>query len=776
MRPTMFGEPPAQRVEDEAFVRGKANYLDDLMLPEMAFAVFVRSTEAHAALANIETADATSLPGVIGIFTSADAEADGLKPLRPTLEANPHTGVRFSFAPQPLLATGHVRYVGEPIALIVAETLSQAMDAAEHVETTYEYLDAVCDARRAIASDAPVVSSDMSSNVCFDFMLGDHDAVEQALADAFAVAELNVTNHRIVTNPMEPRGIIGVFDPDTGRFTAHVSSQKLHTIRDSVANTLGVSVDHVRFTAPEVGGNFGAKNFVYPEYALMLWSARKVGRPVKWMATRSEIFLADHQARDHHASAKLALDETGRFLALKVESVANAGAYLVSTGGVQSGQYAHLPGTVYDIPAIGLHIRGAITNTAPVGVTRGPGFAEAVNVMERLIDAAARQFNFDRADLRRKNMFRASRMPIRNAFGQVVDSGHFVETFDIALDEANVAGFPDRRRQSLEADRLRGLGYAYHIKGTGGDPTENVEISFVPDRSVILKTGTHSTGQGHATTFPQIVGGLLGIDPEGIQLMQADTDLLPLGGGSASSRSTYMAGSAMWHACQSVITQGQSIAADMLDVALDQIDFTDGLFVAKGTNKTAAIYDVAAQAHARGAPLKAYAAWTREAMTFPNGAHVVEVELDRQTGEVSIVRYTAVDDYGHVVNPTVIEGQIHGAIAQGIGQAVTERTIYDEETGQLLSGSFMDYAMPRADDIPPFVLGFHGTACTTNPLGVKGSGEAGAIAAYPAIHNAVQDALSAIGSAEIDAPITPEKIWHILKDIDGADSRNTGDI
>lgn len=765
----MFAAPPAHRVEDDAFIKGEARYLDDLDFPGMCFAVVIRSTEAHAEISALDTAQAKSLPGVLGVFTAADIAQDGLKPLRPTVEKDPYDGTMLSFIPQPLLADGRVRYVGEPVAFVVAETLAQAQDAAEQIEIDYDPLDSVCDARSAIAPGAPEVLVGAGSNVCFDVQIGDQDAVNHAFSKAFAIADLDVTNHRIVTNPMEPRGIIALFDAANGRYTGHLSSQKLHLVRDRAANSLGVPVEQVRLVSPEVGGNFGSKNFDYPEYILMLWAARRIGRPVKWIATRSEVFLADHQARDHHAHAKLALDENGRFLALEIESVANAGAYLISTAGVHSGQYAHLSGTVYDIPAIFLRSKGAITNTTPVGVTRGPGFAEAVNIMERLVDTAARRFGFDRAALRCDNMFRASDMPVRNTFGNTIDSGSFAETFAKALELADTAGFPHRQQQSFQSNRLRGIGYAYHIKGTGGEPTENAEISFQPDGSVILKVGTHCTGQGHATTFPQVVAGLLGIDPSRVRLLQADTDLLPLGGGSASSRSMYMAGSAIWHSCQAVIEQGRLAAADLLECDMESIEFSNGLFAARGTNRTIELIDLAARCHSQGKPLVAYYAWTREAMTFPNGAHVVEVELDRSTGEISVDRYTAVDDYGNVVNATLIEGQIHGAIAQGIGQAITERAAYDADSGQLITGSFMDYALPRADDVPPLTITLHGTACTTNPLGVKGAGESGAIAAFPAIHNAVQDALSTLGKIEIDAPLTPEKIWRAISEAQALD-------
>jgi carbon-monoxide dehydrogenase large subunit len=537
----------------------------------------------------------------------------------------------------------------------------------------------------------------------------------------------------------------------------------VHVIRDHVARALDVPASAVRLVAPDVGGNFGAKNFVYPEYVLMAWAARHVGRPVKWIASRSEVFLADHQARDQRAEATLALDKEGRFLALRVESTANAGAYLTSTGGVQTYQYIHLPGTVHRIPAIALRISGVLTNTAPVGVTRGPGFAEAVNIMERLIDVAARKAGFDRAELRRRNLVPSDAMPMTNAFEQKVDSGAFPETFDRALAEADVAGFAARRKASEGRGRLRGLGFAYHIKGTGGSPHENVEIRFEPDGTIALTTGTHSVGQGHATTFPQIVADRLGVPDDIVRFHQGDTDLIPIGGGSGSSRSTYMGGTAIWRAAEGVVEKGKRIAARMLETVESEVQFVDGHFRATGTNRSVQLLEVAARARAERQPLDTYYSWTREWMTFPNGTHVVEVEIDRETGAIKLDRYTAVDDYGVLINPMIAAGQAHGAIAQGVGQALLEQAIYDGESGQPVTGSFMDYALPRADDLPRFHLSFSGTRCTTNPLGVKGCGEAGAIAAYPAIANAIYDALSPFGDVWIEGAATPEKIWRAMQ-------------
>jgi aerobic carbon-monoxide dehydrogenase large subunit len=760
---SVIGDRPKRR-EDVRFLTGRGSYLDDLAFEGLTHAVVLRSPHPHAVIKRIDTKRAQAAPGVLAVLTAEDARFGGLKPLRPSAEANVQTGEPFAFMPQPLLAEGKVRYVGEPVALIVAETRAQALDAAEQVVVDYAPLPAVTTTAAARASEAPELSPEVPGNVCFDCHIGDAVTVEAAFASAAHVVRLQVGNHRIVTNPIEPRGLVGIWDSASGRHTARVSSQSIHATRDNTARALGVAPAAVRFIAPDVGGGFGAKNFIYPEHVLILWAAKRVGRPVKWIATRSEVFLADHQARDHWAEAALALDTEGRFLALRVNSIANVGAYMVSAGGVQTFQYVHLPGTVYRIPAIELQVAGVLTNTAPIGVTRGPGFAEAVNIIERLIDAAARLCGFDRAALRRINMVPADAMPVTNALGNTVDSGAFAETFDHALTQADVEGFPARRSASERRGYLRGLGFAYHIKGTGGSPSENVDIRFEPDGTVSLITGTQTIGQGHETTFPQILADRLGIPNERIRLVQGDTDRIPIGGGHGSSRATYMGGTAIWRASEEIVAKGTRIAAEALEAAEADIRFADGSFVVAGTDRSLALLDVAAIARDKGSPLNTYHAWTREWMTFPNGAHVAEVEIDRDTGEVALARYTAVDDYGVLVNPMIAMGQAHGAIAQGVGQALLEHAVYDPASGQLLAGSLMDYALPRADDLPSYDLSFNGTRCTTNPLGVKGCGEAGAVAAFPAVTSAILDALAPFGVTNVVGPATPERIWRAMNE------------
>ena len=747
----VIGDAPRRR-EDARFVTGHGAYLDDLKFDNTAHAVFLRSPHAHAWINAIDITDARTMPGIIAILTAADVTADGLRPLRPTVEANVQTAEPFRFQPQPLLAEGKVRYAGEPVALIIAETRNQALDAAERIVTDYEPQPAITDARAALQPNAPVLTETVPGNLCLDWNWGQTSRVAVTLASAPHVITIALNNHRIVTNPMEPRGAVGLYD---GRYTLYLSSQNIHGNRDVAARVLAVDPSAVRFVAPDVGGGFGAKNFAYAEHALILWAARRTGRTVKWIATRSETFLTDHQARDHFSEATLALDNDGNFLALLVNSIANLGAYMAGgSGGVQTNQYPHLQGSVYRIPAIALSVKAVLTNTTPIGVTRGPGFAEAVNIIERLIDAAAKQCGFDRIDLRRRNFVNV--MPMNNALNFVVDSGNFPATFNAAITNADLAGFPARRQQSEALGKRRGIGLACHIKATGGLPTENVEIRFEPDRSVSLITGTQTIGQGHETTMPQILADRLGLPNSIIHLKQGDTDLIPMGGGHGSSRATYMGGTAIWRASEIIIAKGRSVAARALEAADADITFENGLYRVAGTDRTITLLETAHIARDSNEPLDTYHQWTRDAMTFPNGTHIAEVEVDPETGAVTLQRLTAVDDYGVIVNPMVAAGQAHGAIAQGAGQALLEHAAYHAESGQPVSGSFMDYAMPRADDLPSFDLTFAGTRCTTNPLGVKGCGEAGAIALYPAIANAVADA---VGVASLEGPASPFQVW-----------------
>ncbi|MBT6275379.1 MAG: molybdopterin-dependent oxidoreductase, partial [Chromatiales bacterium] len=603
------------------------------------------------------------------------------------------------------------------------------------------------------------LSTQVPNNTVLDWQFGDAGATRSALSDANHVVSISVNNHRVAMNAMETRGALGWYDAQDKRYRITLSSQNVHVIRDHIAYSLGETPSAIRATAPDVGGGFGVRNFIYNEYVLVLWAAKAIGRPVKWTNTRSDGFLSDHQARDFSASARLGLDAEGRFLGLSIDCDFNLGAYLIGAGGgVPTGQFSTCPGSVYDIPAIHLDMRAVLTNTVPIGVTRGPGFAEMVDLMERLIDKAAMQCGLDRFELRRRNFARAEAMPWTNAVGNTVDSGDFAACMDRALGIANEHSASLRARTESRGMQY-GLGLASHIKATGGLDEENVELRFAGDR-MILTTGTQAIGQGHETTFRQILGTLLGVPFTAIDYVAGDTAAIAMGGGHGSSRATYMASTAMHRASVRIIDKGTAVAARLLQAPPSDIEFETGKFRIRGTDRDVDLFEVAAEAAQSGEPLDTYQHFRRDAMTYPNGCHIAEVAVAPDTGEVELLHYTAVDDYGVLVNPTIAEGQIHGAIAQGIGQALLEQIRYDETSGQLMSGSFMDYAMPRAADLPPLRVEQLGTRCTTNPLGIKGCGEAGAIAAFPAIANAIVDATTV---QDLSGTSSAHRVWRQLR-------------
>ena len=651
------------RVEDRKFLTGAGKYLDDLEFPDVCHAVFIRSPHAHARILSLSAAIAKEMPGVLDIITADDVELSKLNALKPFVQENPNTGEAFSFVEQPLLARNVVRYQGEPVVLVVAETVAQALDASEVVEIEFSPLPHVVNAKEAASPDSIKLNSQLDDNIAVKWNTGNSQEIENVFNSADNVVKLTVQNQRIVTNPMEPRGVVAEWNISTGRYTLYGSSQNIHVMRTCVADMLGVADASVRFIAPDVGGGFGSKNFCYTEYGLIAWMSKQLRRPVKWIASRSEGFLSDHQGRDHQSKVQLALGKDGKFLALKVTSYANLGAYLVgSAGGVQVVQYANLPGTVYNVPVIKLKILGVLTNTTPIGVFRGPGYAEANLIIERIIDKAAHQCGFDRAELRRMNMYKANDMPFTNALGGVVDSGNFCEVLNKALKKADYAGFNARKKKTELNGLLRGIGFAYHIKGTGGAPDENVDVRFNKDATISLIMGTQSIGQGHETTFPQMLASLLGLRKNTVFLESGDTDRIAFGGGHGSSRSTYMGGTAIFNAVQDIISKGKTVAANELETSVEDLSFANGSFTVSGTDKSLSIFEVAQLGRNLKHPLDTYKKWTREAMTFPNGAHVVEVEIDPDTGIVKLLSYTAVDDYGVLVNPSIVKGQMHGCL------------------------------------------------------------------------------------------------------------------
>ena len=764
-----IGEAP-KRVEDERFLTGAGTYVDDMVLDGMVHAVVLRSPHAHARILGIETEDARAAPGVLTILTGPDQASAGIRPIAPFQSRSPLTAKPFTHPPRLPLAVDRVRHVGEAVAVVVAETHEQARDAGERIAVGYESLSATTTPEAALAAAAIPLSDGSDSNLCAEESVGDRAAVDAAFKAAAHVARVDVVNHRIITNPMEPRGAIGAFDAGSKRYTLYVSCQGLHLIRGNVAASLGVETERVRLIAPDVGGGFGVRNFPYPEYALTLWAAREAGRPVKCINTRGDTFSGDDQARDHVGHAELALDPDGRFLALRVSTFANLGAYLTGAmGTVGSLQYVALMGTVYAVPVFHVDLKAVHTNEAPTGVTRGPGFSEAVYLMERVIDQAAREMNLDPAELRRRNLVPESEMPFTNSHGTTIDSGDFPANQDTAVSKLELTEFDARRKRSEAGGRLRGYGIAHQIKITMGPPEENVELRFDDDNQVSLITGTTAIGQGHETTFRQLVSEMLGVPIARVRYLAGDTDLIPKGGGHGSSRATFMAGTAMHFAAEKIVAKGQEVAARFLEVAEADIEFVDGQFRVAGTDRGIDLFEVARLARdpvnlpeGMEPGLEAYHLYIREQGTFPNGCHVAEVEVDPETGVVTLLRYVAVDDFGVIINPMIAAGQVHGAIAQGVGQALLEHAVYDPDTGQLLTGSFMDYALPRADDLPSFDLAFQGIPCTTNPLGVKGLGEAGAIAAFPAVANAVLNALAPYGVTHLDGPATPQRVWRAV--------------
>ena len=750
-----------RRLEDARLLTGRGRYLDDIEASQALHAVVLRSPHAHARIRGVDTQLAEAFPGVALVLTGEAVSRSGLLSTWPHGRFNVQTGEPFPYEGQPLLARERVRYVGEPVAFVVADSSARAAEAAEAIVVEYEPLPVLLDARKASDPKAPRLSESVPDNVCIDWDFGSEHEVTEALATAAHVARITVHNHRIAHNAMEPRGAIARYESSSETYDLEISTQNVHVIRDHIARSLGVACAKVRVRAPDVGGGFGVRNFVYAEYVLLGWAARLTGCAVKWVATRSEGFLSDHQARDYSATAKLGLDSQGRFTALSVESDFALGAYLIGVGGgVPTGQYCTCPGSVYRIPSIHLGIRASLTNTVPIGVTRGPGFAEMVDLMERLVDIAAAETGIDRAELRRRNLVSAAEMPWTNAVGTTVDSGDFVGCLEQALAKVDYPGFAARRTEALAVGRLRGLGVACHIKATGGHDEENVTFAF-DEGELVLITGTQAIGQGHETTFRQIACTLLGVPYEKIRYVAGDSDAIAMGGGHGSSRATYMASTAMAMATDRLLVKARPVAAEMLEADPVDLEFVDGSFLVVGTDRSVGLLDVAERAADAGCPLDTYQHFRRAAMTYPSGCHVAEVEVDAETGAVTLVDYTIVDDYGTLVNPTVASGQVHGAIAQGVGQALLEQVVLDE-SGQVLSGSLMDYALPRADDLPSLDIGFNATRCTTNPLGVKGCGEAGAIAGYPAVANAVRDAL---GDPRL--PLVgvawPETVWRLLR-------------
>jgi carbon-monoxide dehydrogenase large subunit len=762
-----------KRFEDVRLLRGEGRFHDDLRLPGQTHAVVVRSPHAHARIRAIDTAAARQAPGVLAVFTGADVARDGLGTMRMTLARTRPDGSPMFASPHRGLTADRVRYVGDPVALVVAETRAEAEDAAELVAVDYDPLPSVTATAEAAAPGSPAVWDECPDNVSNIFQTGDGTATEAALARAHRVVRRRYVISRVHAQYMEPRGALGVWDAGEDRYTLYADVQYPHRVRNALATQIFKIPEHrVRVITGDVGGGFGTKGWQYPEHRLVLWAARALRRPVKWECERREALLADEHARDNVSEAALALDADGRFLALRVRTLANVGAYVSSDRNLLAtfANVATLVG-VYVIPAAHVHVTCVFTNTSGTAPYRGAGRPEATYVIERLIDDAAGELGVDRVELRRKNLIAPSAMPYRTALGMTYDCGEFEKTMDQALALADVAGFPARREAARRRGALRGIGIVNAIERAAGPQPEFAEVRFDPSGTATVFMGTKNQGQGHETTFKQILHERLGLDPGDVRYVDGDTDRVAFGLGSTGSRSTVIGGTALTIAADKVIAKGTKIAARLLEAAEADLVFGDGRFVVAGTDRAVALKEVARAAFqpSRLPPglepgLYETGTFAPRADTWPNGCHVCEVEIDEATGAVTLVNYVVVDDVGTVINPLTLKGQIHGGVAQGVGQALMEQVVYERESGQLLTASFMDYAIPRAGDLPDMHVESHPVPTALNPLGAKGAGEAGTVGALPVVINAVVDALAPVGVREFDMPATSERVWQALQD------------
>ncbi len=761
-----------RRMEDERFLTGRGRYLDDLALPRQAWGCVVRSPHAHAELGAIDARAAAVMPGVLAVYTAADLAEAGIGAIPCVMAPKGADGSESATPPRPVLAAGRVRVVGDPVAFVVAESTAEAQEAAEAVTVDYRPLPAVTDAEAALREDVPELHAEAPGNLCLDWELGDRAATEAALAKAAHRVSLESLNPRVSVCPMETRSALGAYGAGSGVYTLTAGTQGVHLVRSVLAkHVLKVPAQRVRVVTPDVGGAFGVKLWVYPEYALVLFAAYKLGRPVKWVAERGEAMASDHQGRDLRSRATLALDADGYFLALAIESVANLGAYASNYGP----SVATVGGTraligPYRTPALHVRVRAAYTNTAPTDAYRGAGRPENVYLLERLIDKAAHELGLDPAALRRHNMVAADAMPYLTPLGHTYDSGDFPAILEKACDASGWDAARRREAGAGEGTCLRGIGMAFYVDPCGANRNQWVALRFDAEGAATLLIGSQSTGQGHETAYAQIVADHLGMPVSHVRVRQGDTDLIAHGSGSSGSRSLPYGGNAVLRAADEAAERGRAVAAALLEAREADVRFEGGRYRIAGTDRAAgfaevarASFDPALRPEAETLGLDGEVNHVGRAVTFANGCHVCEVEIERATGRVRILRYTTVDDFGRILNPLLAEGQNHGAIAQGIGQALTEHAVYDEASGQLLAGSFMDYTLPRADDLPFLDGQFAVVPCLTNPLGVKGLGEAGSIVSPAAVMNAVADALRDHGGHDAVAmPATPEAIWRIL--------------
>jgi aerobic carbon-monoxide dehydrogenase large subunit len=761
---------PVRRLEDHRLVTGHGRYTDDISLSRQAHAFILRSPHAAARVRRVVAAAAAAEPGVLAVYTGADLARDGIGDI-PLLAPLPNRdGSPCKAPPYPVLARDRVRHVGDAVALVVAESLAAARDAAERIEVDYDPLPAAIDTATALEAGQPLVWDDAPRNLQLDWEIGDKAATDAAFARARQVVKMRIGNNRLVPNSMEPRNAIGLWDEGEQRYTLYASTQGSHPLRQMLQMVLKTPENRIRVVTPDVGGGFGMKLFLYREYVLVLYAARKLGRPVKWTGERAESFLSDTHGRDNVSDAELALDDSGKFLGIRVTTIANMGAYLSN--------YAPfiptLAGTqmltgLYAIPAAHVAVKCVFTNTVPIDAYRGAGRPEAAFVIERLVDVAARRLGIPGPELRRRNFVKAEQMPYATSLGLTYDSGNFVRNMDDALRQADHAGFAKRREEARRRGKLLGLGISTYIEqcGTGGD--EMAELRFDTGGTVTLLIGTQSSGQGHQTAYAQLVADALGLPIEQIRVTQGDSDAVSFGRGTGGSRSLPVGAPAIGAAVEKVVAKAKKIAAHKLEAAEADIEFAEGEFRIAGTDRridlttvARSAFDVASLPPGLEGGLDEKAHYMHKAATFPNGCHVCEVEVDPDTGITRILRFVVVDDFGTVVNPLLLAGQVQGGIGQGVGQALLEGCVFDPQSGQLLTGSFMDYCMPRADDLPAIEFSYNVVPCTTNPLGIKGAGEAGSIGAPPAVINAIVDALADYGIEHIEMPATPERVWRAI--------------
>jgi carbon-monoxide dehydrogenase large subunit len=766
---TQFGiGQPVRRVEDRRFITGRGRYLDDIDRPRQVHAVFLRSPHAHAMIGAIDINAAAAVPGVVAVLTGADLAADGLGTV-PCV-----SGVAGAvLPPRPAMVADRVRHVGDTVAMVIAESVAAARDAADLIAVDYQPLPAAVDTVGALAAGQPLVWDEARNNLCFDWEVGDGAAVARAASAAKHKVTLTLVNNRVIVSSMEPRGAIGEYDQGDDAYTLWSSTQGSHFVRNLLAeHVFHISENRIRVVTPDVGGGFGMKLFLYPEHVLVLWAAKRVGRAIKWVPDRADSFMTDTQGRDNVTKLDLALDENLKFLGLSVELTANMGAYLSNFAPeIPTFSGAVMHSGVYAIPAIHVAVKGVFTHTVPVDAYRGAGRPEAAYALERLVEFAARRLGVAPDELRRRNLVPAAAMPYATPLGLIYDSGDFVRNLDQALKSADIAGFPARRAAAKARGRYRGMGQAVYIEQSGFPPDEFAELRFDPSGTLTILMGSQSSGQGHQTAYAQLAAEKLGLDFDHIRVVQGDSAAIAFGRGTGGSRSIPVGGGALMHAADKLIAKGKRIAAHLLEAAEADISFAGAAFSIAGTDRNVTLEAVAraafnpAQLPPDVEPGFAESGhFTPPAPTFPNGVHVCEVEIDPETGIVRIERYLVVDDFGVVINPLLLAGQVNGGIAQGVGQAMLERTVFDRENGQLVSGTLLDYALPRADDLPALEFAYNIVPCRTNPLGVKGAGEAGAIGSPPALINAIVDALGELGIDHIDMPATPEVVWRAIRD------------